>query len=326
MTKDVILHVKDLTVDYGGSHGLLKRRAQRVRVLENFNLEILKGETLSLVGESGCGKTTLANSVTGFKQPASGEVLFEGRDIFKMDRAEFRRTRCEMQMVFQNPFKSLNPKMKVLDLVSEPIITHTKMTAEQVKNRVVELLEETGLDAGFLNSYPHNLSGGQAQRVALARAIALNPKLLILDEPTSALDVSVQAQIVNLLQKLQKKFNLTYMFISHGLEVVKHISNRVAVLYCGEVVELASRDDIFRSPKHPYTQALFSSALVTDPENDQKRIMLEGSVPSPINPPAGCRFHPRCPHMMEVCMTEKPANHLTENGHWATCNLFDGIQ
>ena len=322
MTEEIILDIKDLTVDYD-TQGLFRRFVQRVRVLENFNLQIHRGETLSVVGESGCGKTTLANSVARFKQPTSGQVYFEGRNILTMDRATFRQTRSEMQMVFQNPYNSLNPRMAVLDLVSEPLMTHEKMPRIELKNRVEELLVEVGLSAVQMDSYPHNLSGGQAQRVALARALALNPKLLLLDEPTSALDVSVQAQIINLFQNLQKKFGLTYMYISHDLGVVQHISDRIAVLYLGEIVELATRDKIFQSPQHPYAQALFSSMPVLDPDSNQERIVLEGNVPSPRDPPSGCRFHPRCPYMLDVCSVERPASHSVEEDHWATCHLLD---
>ena len=324
MSEEIILDIKNLTVDYD-TQGLFRRLVQRVRVLENFNLQIQRGETLSVVGESGCGKTTLANSVARFKQPTAGQVYFEGRDILAMDQAVFRQTRSEMQMVFQNPYNSLNPRMSVLDLVSEPLITHGKMLREEIKSRVEELLVEVGLSAVKMDSYPHNLSGGEAQRVALARALALNPKLLLLDEPTSALDVSVQAQIINLFQNLQKKFGLTYMYISHDLGVVQHISDRIAVLYLGEVVELASRDKIFQSPQHPYTQALFSSIPLLDPDSSQERIILEGNVPSPSDPPAGCRFHPRCPLKLEKCSIGKPSAHSVGEGHWATCHLLGEV-
>lgn len=322
MTKEVMVDIKNLTVDYVSSLGLLGRRQRRVRVLEDFNLQIHKGETLGVVGESGCGKTTLANSIARFIRPTSGEVLFEGRDILTMDRDTLLQQRRELQMVFQNPFNSLDPRMTVLALVGEPLITHTKLRRDALKERVEELLVEVGLSGEHIRRHPHELSGGQAQRVALARALALNPKLLLLDEPTSALDVSVQAQIVNLLVELQKDHDLTYMFISHGLSIVQHISDRIAVLYLGEIVELSSREDITRAPQHPYTQALFSSTPVPDPDSSRKRIILEGNVPSPTNPPTGCRFHTRCPHVMEVCRTEKPEAHAVQDGHWATCHLL----
>jgi oligopeptide/dipeptide ABC transporter ATP-binding protein len=322
MMDELLVEIKNLTVEYVSTQGLLGRRERRVRVLENFTLEIIKGETLGVVGESGCGKTTLANSIARFIKSTSGQVLFEGRDILALDRPKLRQLRREIQMVFQNPFNSLNPRMSTLALVGEPLITHTKDRGQKLEKRVIELLEEVGLSAEHLDRHPHELSGGQAQRVALARALALNPKLLILDEPTSALDVSVQAQIINLLEELQEKYNLTYMFISHALGVVQHISNRIAVLYLGEVVELGSREAIFQNPLHPYTQALFSSTPVPDPDSKKERIMLGGVVPSLTNPPPGCRFHTRCPNVMDICRDENPDTHTVEQDHWARCHLL----
>lgn len=322
MKDEILVEIKNLTVEYVSTQGLLGRRARRVRVLENFTLEIIKGETLGVVGESGCGKTTLANSIARFIKSSSGQVLFEGRDILALDRPKLRQLRREIQMVFQNPFNSLNPRMSTLALVGEPLITHTKDRGQKLEKRVIELLDEVGLSAEHLDRHPHELSGGQAQRVALARALALNPKLLILDEPTSALDVSVQAQIINLLEELQDKHNLTYMFISHGLGVVQHISNRIAVLYLGEIVELGAKKDIFQNPLHPYTQALFSSTPVPDPDSEKTRIILEGVVPSLSDPPMGCRFHTRCQHVMEICQKEVPGTHTVEGEHWATCHLL----
>ena len=323
MSPDVLVEIKDLSVEYVSAKGLFGRRKRRVRVLENFNLKIHRGKTLGIVGESGCGKTTLANSISRFIRSTNGQVLFEEQDIMAMNRGTLRAQRQKMQMVFQNPFNSLNPRMKIHQLVGEPLMTHTELRREKLKERIKELLEEVGLGSGHMSRYPHQISGGQAQRVALARALALNPKLLFLDEPTSALDVSVQAQIVNLLKKLQLKHDLTYMFISHGLGVVQHISDRIAVLYLGEIVELASRDDMFRSAKHPYTQALFSSMPIPDPDTDKKRIILEGNVPSLSDPPKGCRFHTRCPYVMAVCRNDVPEAHVIQDGHWATCHLLD---
>jgi len=322
MAKEVLVEIQDLTVDYVSRGGLLGRRARRVRVLENLNLQIFRGETLGVVGESGCGKTTLGNSVLRFIRPTGGQVLFEGRDILAMDKASLRQLRREMQMVFQNPFSSLNPRRNVLATVAEPLVTHTKLRGDALKAQVEALLVEVGLGGEQMGRYPHEMSGGQAQRVALARAVALSPKLLVLDEPTSALDVSVQAQIVNLLVELQKEHSLTYMFISHNLGVVQHIGDRIAVLYLGEIVELASRDEISRSPQHPYTQALFSSTPLPDPDSGRQRIILEGTVPSLAHPPAGCRFPTRCPQVMEVCRREKPPAHSVQDGHWATCHLL----
>jgi oligopeptide/dipeptide ABC transporter ATP-binding protein len=323
MTSDVLVDIKDLSVEYVSTKGLFGRRKRRVRVLESFNLQIDRGKTLGIVGESGCGKTTLANSILRFIQSTRGQVIFEGQDIMTLDRKKLREQRQRMQMVFQNPFNSLNPRMKIHQLVGEPLITHSGLRGENLKERVKKLLEEVGLGSAHLGRYPHQISGGQAQRVALARALALNPKLLFLDEPTSALDVSVQAQILNLLKKLQMKHDLTYMFISHGLGVVQHISDRIAVLYMGQVVEHASKDDICRAPKHPYTQALFLSMPIPDPDTDKERILLTGNVPSLSDPPMGCRFHTRCPYVMPICKTKAPSAHCVENEHWANCHLLD---
>jgi oligopeptide/dipeptide ABC transporter ATP-binding protein len=323
MNDGVLVDIRNLTVDYISRGGLLGRRMRRVRVLEDLNLQIHRGETLGVVGESGCGKTTLANSVLRFIRPTAGEVLYQGQNILELGGPEMRQLRREIQMVFQNPFSSLNPRMKVMSIVAEPLVTHTNLRGEALEAHVRGLLDEVGLDERFLGSHPHEMSGGQAQRVALARALALNPRFLVLDEPTSALDVSVQAQIVNLLVELQQEHNLTYMFISHGLGVVQHVSDRIAVLYLGEVVELAPRDQITAEPRHPYTQALFSSTPVPDPDSGRERIILEGNVPSPADPPSGCRFHTRCPLVMERCRSEKPAPYAVTSSHWASCHLLD---
>ena len=320
MTQEVLVEIQNLTVDYVSSGCILARR--RVRVLEDLNLKVFKGETLGIVGESGCGKTTLANSLVRFVKPTGGQVLFEGRDVLAMDKASLRRQRREMQIVFQNPFSSLDPRKSVLSIVGEPLVTHTDLRGAKLRAQVEKLLVEVGLSAEFIGRHPHELSGGQAQRVALARALALNPKLLLLDEPTSALDVSVQAQIVNLLLDLQREHGLTFLLISHGLGVVQHVSDRIAVLYLGEIVELAAREDISQSPKHPYTQALFSSTPVPDPDSGRERIILEGNVPSPANPPPGCRFHTRCRYVMDRCRVEKPELCQVKDGQWAMCHLL----
>lgn len=323
MSDGALVDIRNLTVDYVSRAGLLGRRTRRVRVLEDLDLQIYRGETLGVVGESGCGKTTLANSVLRFIRPTAGKVMYQGRNILELEGPEMRQLRREIQMVFQNPYSSLNPRMKVMSIVAEPLVTHTDVRGAALEARVRELLDEVGLDERFLGSHPHEMSGGQAQRVALARALALNPGFLVLDEPTSALDVSVQAQIVNLLVELQREHSLTYMFISHGLGVVQHVSDRIAVLYLGEVVELAPRDQITAEPCHPYTQALFSSTPVPDPDSGRERIILEGNVPSPADPPSGCRFHTRCPYVMERCRSEKPAPYPVTSSHWASCHLLD---
>ena len=321
---EVLLDIRNLSVEYASSRGMFGRRRKRVRILHDFNLQVRKGETLGIVGESGCGKTTLAHSIARFIPSARGEVRFEGRNTFEFDAAAMRGYRQEMQMVYQNPFSSLNPHMRVGSIVAEPLVTHTTLDREARTVRVEALLNETGLRAEHMHRHPHELSGGQAQRVALARALALNPKLLLLDEPTSALDVSVQAQILNLLLRLQEEHDLTYILISHSLAVVQHISDRIAVLYLGEIVEEAPRARIFAAPRHPYTQALFSSTPVADPDRRQQRVNLTGTVPSPANPPSGCRFHTRCPRVMEVCRREKPAVRNMGDRHWAACHLLAG--
>lgn len=324
MGAELLLDIRDLNVEYASSRGMFGRRRKRVRVLHDFNLQIRRGETLGIVGESGCGKTTLAHSIARFIPSLRGEVRFEGRNTFEFDAAAMREYRQEMQMVYQNPLSSLNPHMRVAAIVAEPLVTHTDLDREARTARVEALLKETGLQAEHMHRHPHELSGGQAQRVALARALALNPKLLLLDEPTSALDVSVQAQILNLLLRLQQEHALTYIVISHSLAVVQHISDRIAVLYLGEIVEEAPRAGIFAAPRHPYTQALFSSTPVADPDRRQQRVNLTGSVPSPANPPSGCRFHTRCPHVMEVCRRVKPAVRTVDDGHRAACHLLAG--
>lgn len=322
MTQEVLIDIRDLTVDYVSRGGILGQHKHVVRVIEKMNLQIQRGETMGVVGESGCGKTTLANSVLRFIRPTGGQVLFGGQDILALDRRHLRPLRREIQMVFQNPFSSLDPRQNVLSIVGEPLVTHTKLRGKALAERVEQLLVEVGLSADFMRRHPHEMSGGQAQRVALARALALNPKFIVLDEPTSALDVSVQAQIINLLGVLQRQHDLTYMFISHGLGVVQHVSDRIAVLYLGEVVELATQEDISHSPLHPYTQALFSSTPTPDPDGLRDRIILQGQVPSPTNPPPGCRFHTRCPHVMDRCRSEAPTARSFENEHWASCHLL----
>ena len=320
----ILVDIQNLTVEYVVSRGLLRRRAVHVRVLEDFNLQVREGETLGVVGESGCGKTTLANAIARFIRPVSGQLVFAGKDILAVDRSTVRQQRREIQMVFQNPFGSLDPRMSVLDLVGEPLITHTPLRRAALKQRVEELLDQVGLEREYLHRYPHELSGGQAQRVAFARALALNPKLVLLDEPTSALDVSIQAQIINLLMELQNVLGLTYLFISHSLSLIQHISDRIAVLYLGEVVELGPREAVCRSPRHPYTQALFSSTPVPDPEAERRRIILPGNVPNLLSPPDGCRFHTRCPFVMDRCRIEKPGTVEVEENHSAKCHLLTG--
>jgi oligopeptide/dipeptide ABC transporter ATP-binding protein len=319
-----LLRVKDLVVEYTSGRSIFRTRRNPVRILQRLNLDVIKGETLAVVGESGCGKTTLANAIAAFVPARSGEILFEGRNVLALDAAGLRSYRREMQMVFQNPFSSLDPRMRVGSIVAEPLRTHTNLARQSRESRVERLLIETGLSSDHAERYPHELSGGQAQRVALARAIALNPKLLLLDEPTSALDVSVQAHILNLLRKLQQDHGLTYIVITHNIQVVHHVSDRVVVLYLGEIVEEGPRLSVFMQPSHPYTQALFAATPIPDPSRRRHFVALRGSVPSPANPPAGCRFHTRCPHAMTVCQEQAPPRIEVDRGHWAACHLLKG--
>lgn len=321
-----LLDVRDLCVEYAASGGFFGRRRKPVRIMDGFNLQIREGETLAIVGESGCGKTTLANCIARFIPAAGGEVLFDGKDVLTLTGAGLRAYRRDMQIVFQNPFSSLNPRMRVSAIVGEPLKTHTALDSSARRARAQELLAETGLEGSYIDRYPHELSGGQAQRVALARALALNPRLLLLDEPTSALDVSVQAQILNLLQRLQSDYKLTYMVISHSLGVVQHISDRIAVLYLGEMVELGPRHSVFASPSHPYTRALFAATPVPDPRRRRSYVALDGAVPSAADPPEGCRFHTRCPHVMPVCRVQRPEMRQVDTEHIAACHLHGSSQ
>jgi len=315
-----LVEVRGLTKYFAQRGGFFGLHAQPVRAVDGVSLTVKRRETLGVVGESGCGKTTLGRCILRLIEPTGGEIFFEGVNILTLNSTEMRRRWGDMQMVFQNPFSSLNPRLNVLRLVSEPLRTHTDLRGEALAARVVELLERVGLKREHLYRYPHEFSGGQCQRIAVARALALNPKLLILDEPTSALDVSVQAQILNLLQKLQHKFSLTYLFISHDLSVVQHISDRIAVMYLGKVVELSTSKAIFGRALHPYTKALLSSTPIPDPGVKKKRIILEGGVPSPVNPPPGCRFHPRCPRAMSLCSQVEPELVDAGDGHLVACH------
>jgi oligopeptide/dipeptide ABC transporter ATP-binding protein len=317
---NLLVEVRGLTKYFAQRGGLFGLRAQPVRAVDGVSLTVERRETLGVVGESGCGKTTLGRCILRLIEPTGGEVLFEGINILTLDSTEMRRRWRDMQMVFQNPFSSLNPRLNVLSLVSEPLRTHADLRGEKLAARVVELLERVGLEREHLYRYPHEFSGGQCQRIAVARALALNPKLLILDEPTSALDVSVQAQILNLLQELQREFSLTYLFISHDLSVVQHISDRIAVMYLGKVVELSTSEAIFGGALHPYTEALLSSTPIPDPDAEKKQITLEGGVPSPINPPPGCRFHPRCPKAMPLCSQVEPELVDVGDDHLVACH------
>jgi oligopeptide transport system ATP-binding protein len=323
---NIILKVRNLKKHFPIQRGLMiKRNVGYVYAVDGINFDIHEGETLGLVGESGSGKTTAGRTILQLYKPTEGEVEFAGNNLTSIKGEELRLLRPRMQMIFQDPYASLNPRMNVGDIISEPLLIHTDMNRSQRMERVHQLLEMVGLNPRFDRRYPHEFSGGQRQRIGVARAMSLNPEFVVCDEPISALDVSVQAQVVNLLEDLQEQLGLTYLFIAHDLSMVRHISNRVAVMYLGKIMELADREDLYDNPMHPYTQALLSAVPVPDPvvEAERRRIILEGDVPSPVEPPPGCVFHTRCPLAVDICREEVPAFREVMPRHHVACHLVE---
>lgn len=304
------------------SKGLFGLKKSYVKAVDDISFTIREGETFGLVGESGCGKSTMGRLIMNLIDVTEGEIFFEGKNIATMNEKEIRTSRKHFQMIFQDPYASLNPRMKIREIISEPLIVHG-YNKDEILKRVKELLEVVGLNAYHAERYPHQFSGGQRQRIGIARALALNPKLIIADEPVSALDVSIQAQILNLLKDLQKQFNLTYLFISHDLSVVEHISDRVGVMYLGKIVELADKKTLYENPQHPYTKSLLSAVPIPNPKLKRERIILKGDIPSPTNPPSGCTFHTRCPFAMEICKQKAPELRKTDGGHFVSCHLME---
>ncbi len=318
----VLLEVKDLKKHFPVNKGIIfTHQVGVVKAVDGISFEVKQGETLGLVGESGCGKSTAGRVILRLLEPSAGDVIFLGVSVPGLPVQELRKIRRTMQMIFQDPYASLNPRMSVGEMIAEPIKIHGLAKGPEVEKRVKELLHVVGLSPQHMGRYPHEFSGGQRQRVGIARALAVEPKLIICDEPVSALDVSIQAQVINLMEDLQAEFGLTYIFIAHDLSVVKHISDRVAVMYLGKIVELARYDELYKNPLHPYTRALLSAIPVPDTRARRERIVLAGDVPSPLNPPPGCRFHTRCSYAKDICCREEPEFRAVQDGHWAACHL-----
>lgn len=319
-----LLRVRQLVKHFPVRSGLFRRAVEKVHAVDGVSFDLESGETLGVVGESGCGKSTTGRCILRLIEPTSGRVWFEDREVTAMDKSALRAACRDMQIIFQDPFASLNPRMTVANIIGEALSIHRLVdNARAYEERIVSLLETVGLNADHMRRFPHEFSGGQRQRIGIARALAVSPKLIVCDEPVSALDVSIQAQVINLLEDLQDQFGLTYLFIAHDLSVVEHISKRVAVMYLGRIVEIAPSRALYTDPKHPYTEALLSAVPIPDPSIKRKRIVLSGDVPNPINPPPGCHFHPRCPKVMDRCRNEAPELKDLGASHWAACHLND---
>ncbi len=321
-----LLQIRDLKMHFVKHAGVfVKRESERVRAVDGVTFDVFAGETLGVVGESGCGKSTTGRAILQLYKPTSGEVLFDGEDLCKLDARALHARRRDMQMIFQDPYASLNPRMTIGDIIAEPLWVHKIASGDDAQRRVQALMDTVGLDPRFIRRYPHEFSGGQRQRIGIARALACSPRFIVCDEPISALDVSIQAQIMNLLEDLQRELGLTYLFIAHDLAAVRHISDRIAVMYLGRIAELAPGERLYEQPLHPYTQALISAVPIPDPEIEatRQRIVLQGDVPSPLNPPSGCVFHTRCPYAWERCKREVPALQEAQPKHWVACHLID---
>lgn len=328
---EVLLEVNKLKKHFPIQRGFLQRTTGYVKAVDGISFYIKEGETLGLVGESGCGKTTTGRCLLRAIEPSSGEILFKGRDaawvnVRDLAREELKRLRQDMQMIFQDPYSSLNPRMTLLQIVGEPLLVNKVSRGKELEDRVAQLLKVVGLRSEYMSRYPHAFSGGQRQRIGVARALALNPRFIVADEPVSALDVSIQAQILNLLQDLQAEFSLTYLFIAHDLSVIEHISDRVAVMYVGKLVEMADGEELYLYPLHPYTEALMSAVPKPDPLYKSERIVMPGDVADPANPPSGCYFHPRCRYAQEICKQETPEFRELKPDHWAACHLAEELQ
>jgi oligopeptide transport system ATP-binding protein len=320
--KQPLVEVKNLRKYFPIKKGVFSRTVNHVKAVDGLDFTIFKGETLGLVGESGCGKSTTGRTILQLLKPSEGEVLYEGKNLVAMPKKELRKLRRDLQIVFQDPYASLDPRLTVGEVISEPLEIHNICSGKEKQKRVEKLLNDVGLNSFHANRYAHEFSGGQRQRIGIARALALNPKLIVADEPVSALDVSIQSQVITLLQDLQEQYNLTYLFIAHDLSVVKHISDRVGVMYLGRIVEIGDKDNIYDNPLHPYTKSLLSAVPVPNPLVKRERIILKGDVPSPSNPPTGCTFHTRCSECMEICRTERPTFKQVE-GRYIACHLYN---